>query len=153
MAFLLGIVLIFFSFSPVLSGEAVTWASLQPKKITKSKMDVWHIKAVTPTGSTVMYFVQSAPPNIRLFYSHTKYHQSISLLSFGLNKVTDVGVDRSSQQGGAQVLYMGDKATQRVVSLTLGGKDIKEVSLAPGMNTYKDFLAELHPVGQSERHP
>lgn len=127
--------------------EAQTWPSVRSQK---RLIKVWHVQVPTAKGSSLIYVVRSDPPQIRIFAAHTRYHHPLSLASFGVNKITNVGLENSAKEEG-QVLYLADKTTQRVLSIALGTKEVKALPLAPTLQAYKEFIARLHPVAESER--
>jgi hypothetical protein len=116
----------------------------------KRLIKVWHVQVPRATGAPLVYVVRSDPPQIRIFAAHTRYHHPLSLASFGVNKITDVGLESSAKEQG-QILYLADKTTQRVLSIELGTKEVKALPPAPTLQAYREFIARLHPVAESER--
>jgi hypothetical protein len=117
----------------------------------RDRSKVWQVQVSTHQGAPLIYLIQSNPAQIRVFFAHTKYHHPILLTGFGLNKITDVGLSERLK-GRGQILYFGDQTTERVFYLVLGKKAIREFPLEPGLKSYKEFIARLHPIAESERH-
>ncbi|MDC0349280.1 hypothetical protein OAN21_02610 [Alphaproteobacteria bacterium] len=122
-----------------------------PKRTMKVRSKTWQIQVSTKTKRPLIYLVQGRPPQIRIFSTHTKYHHPISLEKFGMRKITDVGL-AESLKGRGQVLYLGDRTARRIFYIVLGTKDIREHPLESGSFAYKEFIEQLHPVAESERH-
>lgn len=151
MSFLV-VLCVFFTFlGGVCQTEAKPWSMMSSRKVAKIRVKTWQVQILTEKGEPLIYVIQSTPPQVRIFASHTRYYHPLSLESFGINKITDVGLQGALKEKG-QTLYLGDKTTQRVLSIVLGTKEIKEESLAPGMQSYREFIAQLHPVAETERH-
>lgn len=146
MSFLFIFFITIFFVSGMQNVEAKAWSTVRSQK----RIKVWHMQVATAEGKPLIYVVRSNPPQIRIFAAHTRYHHPLSLESFGINKVTDVGLEGSLKEKG-QILYLGDKTTGRVLSIILGTKEIKNYPLTPDTQAYRDFIARLHPVAESER--
>ena len=134
-----------------MDGHAISWKPMVPKQALKSKGRLWQVAFTNQKGVTITYVIQSAPAQIRIFYHHTKYHHPIFLHSFGIDRLTDVGLAQAVKEEG-QVLYLGDQTTQRMLSINLGKKKIRDVPLMPGLKAYKEFVAQMHPVAEAERY-
>jgi hypothetical protein len=139
------LVLVFPTVSKVRMAPAI------PKQTMKRRSKVWQIQVSTKTRRPLIYLVQGGPPRIRIFSTHTKYHHPIALEKFGMRKITDVGL-AESLKGRGQVLYLGDRTARRILYIVLGKKEIREHPLESGSFAYKEFIEQLHPVAESERH-
>jgi len=129
----------------------VRLAPATPKQTMKKRSKVWQIQVATKAKRPLIYLIQGEPPRIRIFFAHTKYHHSIALEKFGMRKITDVGL-AESLKGHGQVLYLGDRTARRILYIVLGKKEIREHPLESGPFAYKEFIEQLHPVAESERH-
>lgn len=134
-----------------LNAQAVSWTALEPKPSLKSKARVWQVPIVTNEGKAITYLIHSTPAKILIFNDRTRYHHLLDLRKWGIKRITDVGLDRSLANQG-KVIYLGNQRNQKILSITLGEAKITSVILSPGLKAYKEFIARLHPVAETERY-